>query len=130
MTPQSYPLLCRPFVAQNSPIGGNISIAERLQIFKASRLLRKIFSCRFLAMVNQLHHLEALVVCDAYEMDGDFGKVDSHPSLQTIKLVTEQCTPAAFTSVLQLQQLQELWMTNMCGPEEVNFYSCLSSTAN
>ena len=85
-------------------------------------------------MVNQLHHLEALVVCDAMGMDVDFGKLESHPSLQMIKLMTNLSTRKAFTSVLQLWQLQELWIMNMLGrvdePDEVSFHSCFYSTAS
>ena len=96
-------------------------------------LIRIFCSCRFLAMVNQLHHLEALVVCDALEMNGDFDKLESHPSLQTIKLMTEMCTCKAFTSALRLRQLQELWIENLgvsaYGLELVSFSSVFSSTA-
>ena len=60
--------------------------------------------------MNQLHQLQALVVCDAYELCADFCELESHPSLQMIKLVTRICTPTALTSVLQLRQLQELWI--------------------
>ena len=64
-------------------------------------------------MVNQLYDLEALVACDVIRMTGDFGKLDSHPSLQTIKLLTDICTCKAFTSALGLWQLQELWIMDL-----------------
>lgn len=59
-------------------------------------------------MVYQLLHLEALVVCDANELTGDFCKLDHHTSLQTIKLMTYKCNCKALKSVLRLWQLQEL----------------------
>ena len=74
-------------------------------------------------MVNQLHHLEALIVCDALEMNGDFGKLVSHPSLQTIKLMSCKSTDKAFTSALRLCQLQELWIEDLVdtayGPQKL-----------
>ena len=96
---------------------------------------REDLECRFLAVVNQLHHLQALVICDAFHMDGDFGKLTSHPSLQTIKLRADKCTPTAFISVLQLRQLQELWIINRIinlayEADEVSVHSYLSSTAS
>ena len=69
--------------------------------------------CSFLAMVNQLQHLEALVVCHAWQMDGDFDKLESHPSLQTIKLMVKRSSCKAFTSALGLRQLQELWIEDL-----------------
>ena len=85
-------------------------------------------------MVNKLHHLEALVVCDAVKMYADFGKLNSHPSLQTIKLLTDKCTFKAFTSVLQLRQLQELWIMNLWETayevEEVSSSPVFSSKAS
>ena len=90
--------------------------------------------CRFLAMVKQLHHLETLIVCDAFEMVGDFGKVESHPSLLTIKLMADICTCRAFTSVLRLQQLQELCIEDLRATEDeedvVSFSPVFSITAS
>ena len=71
-------------------------------------LMRAFCSCSFLAMVYQLLHLEALVVCNANELTGDFCKLDDHTSLQTIKLMTYKCKYKALNSVLRLWQLQEL----------------------
>ena len=85
-------------------------------------------------MVNQLHHLEALVVCDTRQMKGDFGKLDSHPSLQTIKLLADMCTCKAFTSVLRLGQLQELCIGELTDMEddedEVTLSPVFSTTAS
>ena len=61
-------------------------------------------------MVNKLHHLEALVICDTFLMNGGFGELDSHPSLQTIKLMAKMSTCKSLVSVLRLWQLQELWI--------------------
>ena len=71
-------------------------------------LMRAYCSCSFLAMVCQLLHLEALVVCNADELTGDFCKLDHHTSLQTIKLGTDKCDCRALKSVLRLWQLQDL----------------------
>ena len=85
-------------------------------------------------MVSQLHHLQALVVCDTREMDADFGKLDSHPSLQTIKLMTGTSTCKAFTSALGLRQLQKLCIKNMedysYEPDVVSFSPVFSITAS
>ena len=69
--------------------------------------------CSLLEMVNSLHQLEALVICDTLQMNGDFGKLGSHPSLQTIKLVANLSTCEAFTSILKLWQLEELWIEEL-----------------
>ena len=106
LTPQSH-----------SPFSAGLLLPDktswRLQLCESSVLLKKFCLCSFLATVNKLSHLEGLVVCNALDTDGDFGKLGSHPSLQTIKLLTTMCTCKAFTSVLRLRQLQELWIEDL-----------------